>query len=135
MLADFKITIHDVDGPLKVQVKVHEDLRAMRSAVTLSDRKFRKEKERIDDYLAICQRFNMQSLRPLFCIVRFAPDHIGAGILAHEMAHAAVWLWAIKNKFDEDVPLRCDNDEWFCWILGELVRQTTIKFYEKGVYK
>jgi hypothetical protein len=66
--------------------------------------------------------------------VRFAVPNVGAGIVAHEMAHAAVWLWAIKNKFDENVPLRCDNDEWFAWILGELVRQTTVKLHEKDIY-
>lgn len=136
MLADFEITIHDVAKPMSVRVVVHDSLRAMRSAVTQSDnhRRYKRAKGENNDYLAICQRFHMAD-SSVYSVVRFAPPHIGGGIVAHEMAHAAVWLWAIKNKFDEDVPLRCDNDEWFCWILGELVRQTTIKFYEKGVYK
>jgi hypothetical protein len=138
-LADFTITIHDVDIPLAVRVVVHKDLRTLHSAVSLSDRKFLNKKQleqknRFKEVAAICQRFNVSYLRPLFCIVRFVPEHMGAGLIAHEMGHAAVWLWAIKNKFDENVPLRCDNDEWFCWILGELVRQTTVKFYETGLY-
>lgn len=139
MRAEFTITIHDEDKPLAVHVMVHESLRSMRSACTLSDRKFRKTKDlnrknQFKDTMAICQRFNVQAFQPVYCVVRFVPEHMGAGIVAHEMAHAAVWLWAIKNKFDENVPLRCDNDEWFAWVLGELVRQTTVKFFEKGLY-
>lgn len=141
-LADFRITIRDVDGPLAVRVVVHKDLRTMHSAITLSDRKFRTKKQlerkkpnQFKDVLGICQRFNLAPLRPLFCVVRFVPEHMGAGMVAHEMTHAAIWLWAIKHKFDENIPINCSNDEWFCWILGELVRQTTVKFHEKGLYR
>lgn len=136
MKADFTITVHDVDKPLGVRVVVHDTLRAMRSAVTQQDNYWFGGKNRSDhkDYLAICQRYNLQG-SDVYSTVRFAPPHVGGGIVAHEMAHAAVWLWAIKNKFDEDVPLRCDNDEWFCWILGELVRRTNQMFFKRGIYK
>lgn len=134
MQADFTITIHDVDKPLGVRVVVHDTLRAMRSAVTQQDNHWfcGKNRSRNTDFLAICQRFNRQG-SDVYSTVRFAPPHIGGGIVAHEMAHAAVWLWEIKHKF-EDVPIRCDNDEWFAWILGELVQRTTEKFYEHGIY-
>lgn len=71
---------------------------------------------------------------PLVAIVRLAPPYIGAGLVAHEMAHAAVWMWEIQNKFRRKPPLMCSNDEWFCWILGELVRCTTTALHEQGVY-
>lgn len=134
MLADFTIVIHDADKPLGVRVVVHDTLRAMRSAVTQQDNHWSggKNRSKTTDFLAICQRFNLQG-SDVYSTVRFSPPHIGGGIVAHEMAHAAVWLWEIKHKF-EDVPIRCDNDEWFAWILGELVRQTNIKFFEKGLY-
>lgn len=137
MLADFTITIHDVSKPLAVQVKVHDNIRALRSAVTQSDNRIggrkKKSTNKYKDTLAICQRFHMAG-SPVYAIVRFAEPHIGAGIVTHELAHAAVWLWAIKNQFDENVPLHCGNDEWFAWILGDLVRQTTLQFIEKGLY-
>jgi hypothetical protein len=139
LLADFTVIINDVDKPLGVRIKVHEDLRAMRSACTLSDKKFRRKRDRdkknqFKDVLGICHRFHVQSFAPVYSIVRFAPPHVGAGMVAHELTHAAIWLWAIKNQFNEDVPLTCDNDEWFCWILGELVRRTTDQFHKNGVY-
>jgi hypothetical protein len=71
---------------------------------------------------------------PLCAIVRLAPPHIGVGMVAHEMGHAAVWMWEIQNKFSTKTPLTCANDEWFCWVFGELMRQTIINLYEKGVY-
>lgn len=140
MIADFTIMIHDVYKPMGVRVKVHESLPAMHAAVTLSDKKFQTgrkkkppEKSPHKDMLAVCQRFHMDDSSSVYSIVRFTPPHIGGGIVAHEMAHAAVWLWEIKNQFKE-VPLVCENDEWFAWILGELVRQTTDQFYKRGVY-
>lgn len=133
-LADFKITINDVDKPLAVRVVVHKNLRAMRSAVTQQDNHWFNGKNRSDntDFLAICQRYNLQGDN-VYSTVRFAPPYIGGGLVAHEMAHAAVWLWEIKHEFKEKA-LTCQNDEWFAWILGELVNRTTEKFYEKGVY-
>lgn len=137
MIADFTVYIHDVDGDLGVRIKVHESLRALHSAVTHSDNRIRSPKKKKynehKDTLAICQRFHMQN-STTYAIVRLAPPHIGAGIVAHELAHAAVWLWEIKHKFEE-VPIRCDNDEWFCWILGELVRRTTDQMYKNNVYE
>lgn len=121
---------------MAVRVMVHDNLRSLRSAVTQTDRILSSRKKRklnqYKDTLAICQRFHMQG-SSTYSIVRFAPPHIGAGIVAHELAHAAVHLWEIKHQF-KGVPLSCDNDEWFCWILGELVRQTTNKLFEKGIY-
>lgn len=135
MITDFTITIQDVLKPMAVRVVVHDNLCAMRSAVTQSDnrRRYEKNEGENNDYLAICQRMHMSD-SPVYSIVRFAPPNIGAGIIAHEMAHAAVWLWHIKTQF-KDVPLDCENDEWFAWILGELVRRVNDHFHEKGAYE
>lgn len=136
MKADFTIVIHDVYKPMGVRVKVHDNLHALRSACTQSDRILSTRKKRksnqFKDVLGICQRFHMQN-SSTYAIVRLAPPHVGAGMVAHELTHAAVHLWAVKHKFEE-VPLTCDNDEWFAWVLGELVRRTTNKLLEKGVY-
>lgn len=136
MLADFTITVHDARKPLTVQVKVHDSVAALRSAASRftngqPGRKKNALREDLSDVLGICHRFHWDK-DPLCAIVRLAPPHIGAGIVAHELAHAAVWLWEIQNKFE--VPLLCQDDEWFCWTLGELVRQTTIQLFERNVY-
>lgn len=135
MLADFTITIHDARKPLAVQVKVHDNVAALRAASTNhAKRAGRKEDFDFSETLGICHRFHMM-YDSLCAIVRFAPPHLGSAMVAHEMAHAAVWLWEIQNKFSRKTPLMCDNDEWFCWVLGELVGQTTLKLYEKGIYE
>jgi hypothetical protein len=137
MLADFEIMIHDVDKPLGVRVVVHDNLRAMRSAVTQQDRRWygkRKKLQSTSDLMAVCQRYHMQN-SPIYSTVRFAKSHIGAGIVAHEMAHVAVWLWEIKHQFKPTaIANDHENEEWFAWILGELVRQTTQMLYKTGVY-
>lgn len=138
MKADFIITVHEARKPLAVQVKVHDDVSSLRSAAaryTNRSNLYSKDTKNDADFsdtLGICHRSHMSNT-PLCAIVRLAPPNIGAGIVAHEMAHAAVWMWEINNEF-KDVPLTTSNDEWFCWVLGELVRQTTLKFIDKGIY-
>lgn len=141
MLADFTIHIHDSRKPLAVQVKVHESTAALRSAITQYDkanhprRKGSKPRPTAaeEGILGVCHRFHWDS-NPVCAIVRLAPPHIGIGVVSHELAHAAVWIREIEESFDAPA-LTSDNDERFCWILGELVRHTVDKMYEKGIYQ
>lgn len=133
MLADFTITINNARKPLAVQVKVHDSTAALRAASTKHTKKTGTEKDPdFSETLGICHRFHMQG-NPLCSIVRLAPPHLGVGVVSHELAHAAVWMWEIQNKFKHNV-LRCSDDEWFCWVLGELVSMTVNKLYEHGIY-
>lgn len=132
MLADFTVTVHEARKPLAVRVKVHDNLAALQGAATRFDKQRRKE-DNSKDYLGICHRFHLRN-DPVCALIRLAPPHIGVGVLSHEMAHAAVWMWEIHHKFSRKVPLTCANDELFCWILGELVRASTKALYEQGVY-
>lgn len=143
MLADFTITVHDDNRPYDIQVKVYKSVRAMRSAKTQSERpkptkreKARRAKTGEGLFLGLCERFTLfrtgeDSPDPLCAIVRLAQPHLGVGIISHELAHAAVWIRELKHG---EVPLVTTNDEEFCWILGELVRQTIDTLYAKGVY-
>lgn len=144
MLADFVITIHRDDRPDRaVRVVVHDNVAALRSAVTQFGGKHGSGKAE-DGLLGVCHRFHNQKVQgrgknrkwgpdPLVALVRLAPPDIGIGIVSHELAHAAVWIQEIDDNF-KDTPLVCQNDEDFCWNLGELVRQTVNKLYEKGIY-
>lgn len=132
MLADFTIHIHEGRKPMAVQVKVHDSVPALQMACTKYAKRTGHREKDFSETLGVCHRFHTMG-DPLCAIVRFAPPHTGAGMVAHEMGHAAVWLWEIQNKFSRKEPLQCSNDEWFCWVLGELVRQTTIKMIEKNI--
>lgn len=123
-----------------VRVIVYENVRALRSAATQHDNLYWNRPVRgkpkygeFKDTLGICHRHHWDG-DSVYAIVRVAPPNIGIGIISHELAHAAIWLWAIENKFDEKA-LTCENDEWFCWVLGELVRETVNKFYEIGIWE
>lgn len=110
---------------------MHDSVRALRSAITQFDKKRNNKPEDHSETLGVCHRFHMMD-DPLCAIVRLTPSHIGIGVVSHEMAHAAVWIHELDNQFKK--PLDCSNDEPFAWVLGELVRQTVNKLYEKGVY-
>lgn len=133
MLADFTITIHDARKPLAVQIKVHDNVGALRGASKKFTKAWYGKEDNFSETLGICHRFHLND-DPLCAIVRLAPPEIGAGVVAHELTHAAVWLWEIHHMFDRKVPLTCENDEWFAWVLGELVRRTVDNLWKKGVY-
>src|SRR5881227_3963145 len=104
MLADFTINIHEARKPLAVQVKVHDSTAALRAAAARYTNRSNRESKGINnssdfsETLGVCHRFHMAK-NPLCAIVRLAPPHIGAGVMAHEMGHAAVWMWEIHNTF------------------------------------
>jgi hypothetical protein len=134
VIADFTIQINAGRKPMAVQVKIHDDLRALRSAARKHTLAWNpKEKPRPDDnkLLGVCHRFHNDN-DPLMALVRLAPPNLGVGILAHELTHAAVWLWEIENKFDEKLYLPND-DEWFCYVLGDLVHYATKFMQQKGI--
>lgn len=130
MLADFTITIH-TDPERSVRVVVHPTVRALRAAATRMDRVYGVEYNTGDDKpVGLCHRFEGRG-DDLVALVRLAPPHIGVGVLSHELAHAAVWVHELNSGGKPLVP---ENDEFFCWVLGELVSKTVTKLYEHEVY-
>lgn len=133
MIADFTITIHDARKPMAVRVAIHDNVRALRSASARHTKRSGHKDSDFSETLGICHRFHMMG-DPLCAIVRLAPPHLGVGFLSHELAHAAVWMWEIEHKFSKKVPIHCGNDEWFCWVLGELMSKAVAQMYKRGVY-
>lgn len=119
---------------MAVQVKVHDNVAALRRVAKQYDKGRDKPEQDHSDILGICHRRHMAG-ELVVALIRLAPPHVGAGIVAHELLHAAVWIWEIQHMFSRKVPITCNNDEWFCWVHGELVRQTHAKLWEHGVYR
>src|SRR3954447_7256686 len=134
MIADFIVTIHKARKPMAVRIAIHDHVGALRSAATKHSQRWQlKEEEDFSETLGICHRFHKAN-DPLCAIVRLAPPNLGVGIVSHELAHAAVWLWDIQHEFNEKSKLDCGNDEWFCWVLGELMSTTVDQMYQRKVY-
>lgn len=136
ILADFTIRVK-YEVPRAVQVIVYDSIKGFRIAATRHDNTLKSKKRKgrgtYSNALGVCHRFELlydgNSL-PLCAIVRLAEPNLGVGIVSHELAHAALWVYELS----EDKPLVCDNDEPFAWVLGELVRQTVNKLNEHGIY-
>lgn len=139
LVADFTITIHG-DTPRDVRVVVYEGVKGMRVAASRWDNgtKARRRRRRggFAGTLGVCHRFQAQdasgALHPLCAVVRFALPHVGVGIISHELAHAAVHIRALDEG--DTLPLTAANDERFCWVLGELVRQAVTAMDHAGVF-
>lgn len=83
--------------------------------------------------LGLCQRYwkeddegNKILANRQVSTISLIEGHLGAGIVSHESAHAAVHIWCLFNKKKLDDT----NDEPFAWVLGEI----TSKIY-KGLYR
>lgn len=124
-----------------VQVCVYDNLAALRSAATRHDRRSMSNRQRTRhknphaETMGICHRFEHEGpngeYRPLCAIIRLAVPYIGAGITAHECAHATQWIWELDYGH---LPFTAEHDEPFAWILGELCRQITIKMHDIGAH-
>lgn len=139
VLADFSIAV-EFEVPREVRVVVYDSVKGLRIAASRFDSitksRRRKQRGQFRDTLGICHRFEHYdrdgALQPLCAIVRLAEPNLGVGIISHELAHAAVWMWELAN---ERTQLTCENDEQFAWVLGELVRQTINHMSERGIFK
>lgn len=134
ILVDFTIRVR-YDSPRDVRVIVYDSVKGLRIGATRHDnRSSSKRRGTYANTLGVCHRFELLDDKdescPLCAIVRLAEPNLGIGIVSHELAHAALWVYELA----EDKPLICDNDEPFAWILGELVRQTVNKMNEHGIY-
>lgn len=140
VLADFEINVEFEDTPRSVRVIVYDALKGLRIAATRYEnhtiRKSRRKRGQYAETLGVCHRFewfNREGVsRPECAIVRLAKPHIGVGMIAHELFHAAVWMRELNGDTD---PLTCENDEPIVWLGGELVRQAVNAMNERGVFE
>jgi hypothetical protein len=139
ILADFVIGV-EYEVPREVRVIVYDNLKGLRSAATQYDNVTRSKRRRkhgqYAETLGICHRFEWMDpktdeSKPLCAIVRLAKPHIGAGIVCHELTHAAVW---IRQLNEGEAPLLSDHDEPFVWLVGQLMSLAVDAMYERGVY-
>lgn len=140
ILADFTVAV-EYEVPREVRVVVYDSLKGLRVAATRYDNRTRSRRRRrsgeFNETLGICHRFEWRdqdtgASMPLCAIVRLARPHLGAGVVSHELTHATVWM---RELAVGDAPLKADDDELFCWVLGELVSHVVDEMYERGVYE
>lgn len=67
--------------------------------------------------------------------VFFYKGNIGAGLMAHEMLHCALWHDRIVNKSDGSYGLECnDKEERLAYTLTELVAKLNKRLWKSGYY-
>lgn len=65
--------------------------------------------------------------------IRLEKDHCPTGLVAHEVAHAAVYFYTQDgNRLHKDSSI--EKEELFCYIYGDLFHEVTKKLYRKGIW-
>lgn len=66
--------------------------------------------------------------------IRLDKTHCPTGLVAHEVAHAAVYLFTQDgNRLHKDSPI--SKEEKFCYLYGDLFHEVTKKMYKLGVWE
>lgn len=132
----------------KFKIKTRKDKRYF-DVIVYDDR---KEMERDADkhnheegvnkgILGVCQpfeRFIIEGKKeihhPQIGIIRLYND-IGIGVASHEVLHAALWFYRLKNKVADFGDACSEKEEELGHIFTELVIDLTNKMYKKGIWK
>lgn len=65
--------------------------------------------------------------------IRLEKDHCPTGLVAHEVAHAAVYFYTqAGNRLHKDSPI--EKEELFCYVYGDLFQEVTKKLYKHGIW-
>lgn len=65
--------------------------------------------------------------------IRLEKDHCPTGLVAHEVAHAAVYFYTQDgNRLHKDSPI--EKEELFCYIYGDLFHEVTKKLYKYKIW-
>lgn len=66
-------------------------------------------------------------------IIRLSKTHINAGLVVHEVTHAAAFFFTAEgNKLVED---DIEAEELLCYIVGDLFSKVNRKLHDYGVWK
>ena len=136
MILDFNIDFECYRKPMRVQVKIHDHVGALRSAAAKHTKVWQppragRDPEKFDNILGICHRFHSEN-DPLVAIVRLAPPDLNIGIISHELVHAAVWMMQIETEWESNILEEHEHEEELCWIQGMLVHKTVEAMSEHG---
>ena len=135
--SSFRVSTKHSGRLRQVRVTVYDDIDELRRDA--SSGRWRSLKDAGDtpvDTLGVCHRTEWQSdgkSLPLCAHIRLHKDHMGVGIVTHEIAHAALFMYELDNPerlTTEDI----EHEEVFCHILGDLTSRVVSKLYAKGYY-
>lgn len=66
-------------------------------------------------------------------IIRLEKDHCPTGLVAHEVAHAAIYIFTKDgNRLHRNQSINVE--EKFCYLYGDLFHEITKKLYKKGIW-
>ncbi len=128
-----------------VTVKVYDDLEAMRAAAAAYARRTgNSEAGNFGDAHGITHAFQTLSIGPdgevtdqgqAAALIRLWRQRLGTGVVTHEAAHAAAAIyeqdWLAEHGSIHD---GIDNEEVYCYLLGDLASRIVKRLYHYGMY-
>lgn len=138
-VAEFKISTRRTGTHRIIRVKVYDELTRLRRDAD----KWAGSSGRFVGAAGVThtyQRFHVdetgqEAESPQSAILRLHSEHIGMGLLTHEVGHLAVSLFEMDRPGDLNIWGDMAKQEEFCYLLGELAAKIGIKLHQLGFYK
>lgn len=141
----FRVTTRHSGRRRAVTVKVYDDLEAMRAAADAYARRTGTSPPgQFGDAHGVTHAFQVMTIGPegevtnqseLAAIVRLWRQRLGTGVVTHEAAHAAAAIyeqdWLPEHGAMHD---GIDNEEVYCYLLGDLASRIVKRLYHYGMY-
>lgn len=133
-VSEFQTSTKHTKIPSRLRVTVYDNLKDVRKWG-----KWQASGEAYDEHtFGVCNKqivYEDGDEKPsrIEAFIRLEKDHCPTGLVAHEVAHAAVYFFTQDgNRLHKDSPISVE--EKFCYIYGDLFHEVTKKLYKKGIW-
>lgn len=142
----FRVTTRFSGRRRAVTVKVYDDLDAMRAAAdAYATRNGTSPPGNFGDAHGITHAFQTMTIGPdgevqstaeAAALIRFWRQRLGTGVVTHEVAHAASAIYE-QDWLPDHGPIHetMDNEEVYCYLIGDLASRIVKRLYHYGMYQ
>lgn len=135
---DFQISTNRSGRNRTFNVRVYDDLKAMRRDAANWTKRVRGESEDFGGALGVTHRNERLTVsegkddvsHDLVGMIRIHRSALRTGIITHEVAHAALWVFELDCG-GRPTTENHEQEEVFCHIVGSLTAKFVHKLYEK----
>ncbi|HEX5566004.1 MAG TPA: hypothetical protein VFY14_03525 [Streptomyces sp.] len=132
LACSFRVTTRHTGRPRAVAVKVYENLAELRVAATAFTS---APAGHFADALGVCHAYADDGAGPSAALIRLWRQRLGTSVIVHEITHAAAGIYRL-DWLPEHGPMHDDleNEEIFCYLVGDLTSRVVARLHHYGMY-
>lgn len=135
----FQISTRRTGKKRQINVIVYDDVKRMREHATLWTKRVQGKADDFSDCEGVTHREEWIDVKtdesmPYCGTIRLHKGRLGVGIVAHEVTHAALWIYELDIERNGVNTVDIGKEEIFCYIVSDLNTKLVNKLYDYGFY-